>query len=523
MADNVGYTPGTGATVAADDIGGVLYQRVKIGVGDDGLAVDVSATNPLPVSATNLPLPTGAATSINQPDIATSAPAITARGSIMRQAPTKNYVIDFAGSGSGLLTSQMTQRTLGTGVTVSQSNGAFVVNAGTSTNAEYLARSTVAFSGPLLQRHRLNLSQRINNNTFTVMLADVIAEGVSCTINSSTSITVTTNASIFTADCVGQNLFVGAINGAAGVPGKWAISAVTPGVNVTFTVAGWPASGTCTVDLFGYNYMYTQYSGTVATTGSFDAQRNGWSIGATSTTTVTTATGHLCQIQFDGRMITFGDTSVGSSTSPVILSRASRQELIPEDTTQFYFYIWSFNGTTAPASSTALTINSISIEQTPNLNMFISGFKLAGEANRVPVNISAFSTAIAAGTNIIGDTGLTYRANNTNAGSVANVLSPATPAGQQIKATAGRIVNITLVNSGAATRWLKLFNLATVTPGTSTAIAEIALPVNQVVSMSMEGGIGFSTAISVMITGGQGLTNNTAITANDVTGMIGFA
>lgn len=49
MADNVGYTPGTGATVAADDIGGVLYQRVKLAVGDDGSATDVSASNPIPV------------------------------------------------------------------------------------------------------------------------------------------------------------------------------------------------------------------------------------------------------------------------------------------------------------------------------------------------------------------------------------------------------------------------------------------------------------------------------------------
>lgn len=49
MPDNVGYTPGTGATVAADEIAGVLHQRVKIGVGDDGTAADVSATNPMPV------------------------------------------------------------------------------------------------------------------------------------------------------------------------------------------------------------------------------------------------------------------------------------------------------------------------------------------------------------------------------------------------------------------------------------------------------------------------------------------
>ncbi|MCA6258835.1 MAG: hypothetical protein IM650_12165, partial [Phenylobacterium sp.] len=32
------------------DIGGVLHQRVKIGVGADGSAVDVSETNPMPVA-----------------------------------------------------------------------------------------------------------------------------------------------------------------------------------------------------------------------------------------------------------------------------------------------------------------------------------------------------------------------------------------------------------------------------------------------------------------------------------------
>lgn len=52
MADNVGYTPGSGATVAADEIGGVLHQRVKLGIGDDGVAVDVSESNPMPVTLT---------------------------------------------------------------------------------------------------------------------------------------------------------------------------------------------------------------------------------------------------------------------------------------------------------------------------------------------------------------------------------------------------------------------------------------------------------------------------------------
>jgi hypothetical protein len=70
MADNVGYTPGTGAQIAADEIAGVLYQRAKLTFGIDGEAADVSAINPLPVSVTgtqpisaaSLPLPSGAST-----------------------------------------------------------------------------------------------------------------------------------------------------------------------------------------------------------------------------------------------------------------------------------------------------------------------------------------------------------------------------------------------------------------------------------------------------------------------------
>jgi hypothetical protein len=50
MADNVGYTPGSGATIAADDIGGILFQRVKPVWGVDGVANDVNNTTPLPVT-----------------------------------------------------------------------------------------------------------------------------------------------------------------------------------------------------------------------------------------------------------------------------------------------------------------------------------------------------------------------------------------------------------------------------------------------------------------------------------------
>lgn len=52
MADNVGYTPGSGATISTDEIAGAHHQRVKLTLGND--SVDngtVSATNPMPIAA----------------------------------------------------------------------------------------------------------------------------------------------------------------------------------------------------------------------------------------------------------------------------------------------------------------------------------------------------------------------------------------------------------------------------------------------------------------------------------------
>ena len=42
MADNVGYTPGTGATIAADDVSGVLFQKIKVYSSTDGTEAPLS-------------------------------------------------------------------------------------------------------------------------------------------------------------------------------------------------------------------------------------------------------------------------------------------------------------------------------------------------------------------------------------------------------------------------------------------------------------------------------------------------
>lgn len=133
--------------------------------------------------------------------------------------------------------------------------------------------------------------------------------------------------------------------------------------------------------------------------------------------------------------------------------------------------------------------------------------------------------ALAAGTNAIGDVGVQYRANATGAASVANLLSPATPAVQTIKAAAGRLLSITATNTNAASRFIKIWNTASgsITLGTTAALLEIGIPPNQTIQFALEGGVGFSTAINMAVTAGQGLTNNAAVTLGDVTGIVAFA
>lgn len=43
MADNIDVTPGTGKTVATDDVGGAQYQQVKVNIGADGVATPLNA------------------------------------------------------------------------------------------------------------------------------------------------------------------------------------------------------------------------------------------------------------------------------------------------------------------------------------------------------------------------------------------------------------------------------------------------------------------------------------------------
>jgi hypothetical protein len=508
MANNV-ILPGTGEPIATDEIGtapnNAHYQRYKI---TDGLE---DSTLPARVKNTN-------------------ADASDA-GIVVRPTPQKTWSVSFTRvSASALDSPEMTQRRLGAGMGVSQS-GNLVVTTGTTANSEFLARSIVTFNGALIKRHQTILSQRIANNNFAVLLADRIAEGASCTINSATSITVAVTAHGFTTANVGQFMFVGAISGANGVPGRYAIASIPSVDTITFTVAGWPASGSCTVDLFGWNYVRWLYSGTTATNAAIDAQRYGWNSGDTTATINTTASpGHMAQTAIDGRNIYFSDALVASSTTPSVVVRGHRYVNIPDDEIELFMYLWAFNGSTAPASTTTWTVGFVAVEDVVNTPVYLAGIRQQGFSAPLSVVFPAAQPvsgtfSLAAGSNLAGDFGVQYRASATGAGTLTNVNCPATPAAQQLKGTAGRLIGIVITNTSASDRWLKLFNAtsASVTPGTTSALSEVGIKAGQAIRFTFEGGAAFSTAITIMITGGQGLTNNTAVTLGDVTGFAIFA
>jgi hypothetical protein len=320
-------------------------------------------------------------------------------------------------------------------------------------------------------------------------------------------------------------MMVGAINGANGVPGRYAIASVPTADTINFTVAGWPASGSCTVDLFGWNYIWTQYSGTTATSASIDAQRRGWNSGLTTATINTTASpGHVMNTYADGRNIAWSDTLVASATTPTITTRGSRIESLPDDDVELYVYLWAYNGTTNPATSTTWTIGFVSVEDNANVPTYIAGVRPTGAAaplavaQQGTVTTSFTQPALVAGTAAIGDVGIQYRASATGAGTPTIINSPATPAVQTIKGTAGRLLGVVLNNTNATARFFKVFNATAPTLGTTAAILDIPLPQNQPVVITFEGGIAFGTAITCAVTGGRGATNNSAITLDDVTG-----
>lgn len=469
MPDNIGYTPGTGASIAADDVGGSLVQRVKAVYGGDGVATDmdekpstqalqttgntkldtiVSAlasllaelqqkTEPIdtqPISAAALPLPAGAATSAAQ--TAGNASLASVDGKLPALSGGKVPVTD--PTALPLPSGAATQATLATVASavkpedsVSASGDPGVVVLGIRRDADSTAVDNDGdYTGLKLDQFgRLKVSALPAPIASTLLTITANAQSRSIDVSRYSNVMLMCSGTFSTINCT----FEGSLDATTDTDGVWfGIQAVRSNAN--------------TIEL---------------TTGNLSA-----------------APAYAWEVSVNGmKRMRVRSTAYTSGTQN-----------------------WTFQ----PGAYATEPIPAAQISGTQP----VSG--------TVTANIGTGS--IAAGTNAIGDVGIQYRANATGAGTVTNAACPATPAGQSIKGSAGRLLAFRLVNTNAATRWLKIFNATAVTPGTTSALTEVALPQNQPVVFSLEGGMAMGTGIMIMITAGQGLTNNAAVTLGDVTG-----
>lgn len=574
MADNVTADPGTGGAVfATEEIGGVHFPNTKLTVGAAGVNDGpVSAANPLPGKlyvtdgsdtgtlkavgydpATDTPLPVVVFGATDPIDVNISAPVnignypavqvveaeagplaldasvqdVNAKmPAMVTTVPFNNsaapptrivgqdlWVCSFANVGSSIISSDFTTPILGAGVGYSQAAGALLITTGTTARSEFLTRSTTSWRGSLRLRASIVASQRIAQNNLQIVLADLIGEGLNYNIISAVLVDVALVAHGFTAENVGQFMNLGGVTGAAGVPGRFAIASIPDADTIRFTVAGWPASGAGTVTLFGWNHVKNLVQGTTATQIAFDCQRKGWASGDTTATINTTAgVGTIIQNDFNGRDVFLMDALRATATVPTFTTRASRYENMPDDDAVLYCFIWSYNGTTNPATTTTWTLGFISVEKFANTPVYIQGNRANGAANAMPVTVQSTTGTVTISGTVTANQG-TY-----TAPTASNINSAATTNATSVKASAGTVYGIVASNVNAAVSYVKLYNKASApTVGTDVPIMVIPIPAGGIVNIQMgPTGHRFTTGIALAITTGMADSDTGAVAVNEI-------
>ena len=449
MPDNVGYTPGTGATVAADDIGGVLHQRVKIGVGVDGSATDVSSTNPMPVQEVD-------------PSTQTAfGPVTTASTVLFSAVDTANertIVLQLSGSWDGGVYLQASQD--GTTWWACQGFGSSsdVVLSDTFYNPDIITVPVVAryfravttpdFSGSI-------------SGSYSLRAVDVPPFW-----NNSQLVAVDPSVTM----PVGGVDPSGYVRRMALAPSGGVFPA--DGTVVTGSRQGASVGPIVLVDTAGYGSVVLQLAGTFTGTITFQASNDlttwtavaGWPVaGGAAPVTTATAVGQWV-FPAAGRYFRAQITTAGTGVPLGIVVLRN-------------FSAWM------PLSSPSIAANqSVNVAQVAG-GAITGGIPLTSTSATNGQTLARFSQTVT------------------------------TPAATQIKATAGRLTQLTISNGGTVAGFLHLYNVATsVTLGTTTDVHCYAIPGN-VANFGIalpDGGLYFSAGIGAAFTAGSANNDNTA-------------
>ena len=222
-----------------------------------------------------------------------------------------------------------------------------------------------------------------------------------------------------------------------------------------------------------------------------------------------------------GNTITFEQSNDNANWAPLIVTGATGTGSVAGSTT-------ASTGMVTFAATSAYVRARVSTYGSGTVTIFLTQKRVAQQVfglSLAPGGQTIGNVTLTSGAQLAGYMGVGYVANNSNAGNVASILSPATPAGASIKALAGRVVGIMLLNSAAAMRSVKFYNATSVTMGTTAAAFEIDIPAGGTISIAPDGGFGFATGIMWAVTAGKGLSDNTSsgLAANDVSGVVLYA
>jgi len=485
MADNVGYTPGAGAVVAADEIAGVLHQRVKLGVGADGVAVDVSTANPMPVTGT-----VTANTGLSQPltDAQLRASAVPVSGPL-----TDTQLRALAVPISGTVTAN-------TGL------------AQPLTDTQ-LRASAVPVSGPL---------------TDTQLRATAVPVSVA-------SIVLPTGASTL-AEQQSQTTILGSIDTKNPTLVSGRVPVDSSGVTQPISAASLPLPAGAATE-----------AGNLSTIAARTPALGQATMSVSTPVVLSSDQSAVPVINSDSFQQTYSVAGVIPIntillTVDLIRHRGLSVQIVSLGTTGFITPEWSIDNATwvtavlfTPAGQTNSSFNLVGIwnaqKQARYFRLRLSTATTAGtttiytEAYQTTPQLFYATTSVStsAGSAFFGDVGQQYRGSSTGAASGAHLISAATTNATIVKASGGRVLGWALANTTASWRYVKLHNQTTTPTAGTGVVRTIAIPPNGLAQMKLEGGISFATGIGLTTVTGSADADTAVVALGDIVGELFFA
>jgi hypothetical protein len=480
MADNV--TLGS-ATYATDDIGGVQYPREKMVWGADGVANDVSATNPVPIT-------------IIDPSTTTAFSTITAANTALSAA------IDTANDSSILL--QTTGAWTGSVRFQASNDGTnWWDTPGQSWTHEAAGPTDTIYANDLV-------SVPVIGRFFRVITGTDFAGSVGGTYALRQAPVVPSLHRTVLVDVDPQvTLPVAGLdpNGYKRTIAVTETGQVQP-PDGRFLSAFRTSVGTIQqLDTTGFNSVSLQVFGTFVGTVTFQVSNDattwtaviGWAVsGAATPVSTATAAGHFL-IPAIGRFFRAQVTAYTSGSIGVAITLKNQNAFFPTSTPAV---------NAAQIAGTATVTSGVAGIQAIGGNIAVAA---APTANPIPLawdgtNTRRILTDASNGGIVLGSNAIT------NGQSLARVTQTATtPAATAIKGSAGRLTMLNISNGGTVAGFLHLYNSTAVSLGSTSDSHVYAVPasVSAFAIPMPDGGLFFSTGISAAFTAGVAATDNT--------------